>query len=143
LFNALSDDLEDECRKMDAIIHEKGGIDLMVVGIGLNGHIGFNEPGVSNDLYSHVIELDDKTQSVGQKYFKEAVALKQGITLGLNHLMESETVILIANGFKKADIIQMTIQNKISNKIPATIIREHPNSFLMIDREAAAKISDN
>ena len=68
---------------------EKGGIDLMLVGVGMNGHIGFNEPGVPVDNYSHVIDLDNATQSVGQKYFKNPTKLKKGITLGLNNLLQT------------------------------------------------------
>ena len=69
LFDSMANDLEEECKKMDGIILRKGGIDLMLVGIGMNGHIGFNEPGVSPKLQSHVTQLDATTQTVGQKYF--------------------------------------------------------------------------
>jgi len=98
LFDAMSPNPLQECRKMDQLILAKGGIDLMIVGVGMNGHIGFNEPGVSFSNYSHVIDLDETTISVGQKYFKGPVVLMQGITLGLKHLVESKKVFLIANG---------------------------------------------
>lgn len=102
LFDAQVENLDAECKKMDKVIAEKGGIDLMIVGIGMNGHIGFNEPGVSFDNYAHVIDLEETTITVGQKYFKGATVLKQGITLGFKHLMNSKKVIVIANGSKKA-----------------------------------------
>ncbi|HRQ52474.1 MAG TPA: glucosamine-6-phosphate deaminase, partial [Agriterribacter sp.] len=137
LFNALSENPAQECAAMDKVIFENGGIDLMLVGIGMNGHIGFNEPGVSFDLYSHVIRLDETTTSVGQKYFKEVTALHQGITLGLKHLMESKKVLLLANGNKKAGIIQSVIEGEITNAVPASIIRQHTNSIVMLDKEAA------
>src|SRR6185503_12145514 len=86
LFNGLSTDLKHECEEMDKVIGEKGGIDLMIVGIGMNGHIGFNEPGTSFNSLSHVIELDEVTKSVGQKYFKGPVTLNKGITIGFRHL---------------------------------------------------------
>ena len=138
LFNALSKDPAQECLVMDKIIREKGGIDLMIVGVGMNGHIGFNEPGTSFDNYSHVIDLDSTTTSVGQKYFAQPVPLKQGITLGLKHLLESKKVIVLANGIKKAAIIKKVLEDKISNQIPASIIRLHPLGILMIDEEAAS-----
>jgi galactosamine-6-phosphate isomerase len=138
LFNAMSDKLQDECRKMDAVIRDKGGIDLMVVGIGMNGHIGFNEPGVSFDNYSHVIDLDDTTLTVGQKYFKSKVALQKGITLGLKHLQESKKVLLLANGTKKADVIRKTVEEKVTNTFPASIMQTHANGFVMVDKEAAS-----
>jgi glucosamine-6-phosphate isomerase len=140
LFNALSSDLQQECTNMDKLIADKGGIDLMIVGIGMNGHIGFNEPGVSFDKYSHVIDLDDTTKSVGQKYFKESMVLNRGITLGLKHLMESKKAIVIANGSKKADVVKRAVNEKVSNQFPATIIQQHPNGFVMVDQEAAALV---
>jgi 6-phosphogluconolactonase/glucosamine-6-phosphate isomerase/deaminase len=72
---------------MDNFISENGGIDLIVVGIGRNGHIGFNEPGVEFERYTHVVDLDNTTKSVGQKYFRQTTTLSQGITLGLKHLL--------------------------------------------------------
>jgi len=141
LFNALAEQPLKECKKMDAIIAGKGGIDLMLVGIGMNGHIGFNEPGVSFALYSHIITLDETTVTVGQKYFTKTTALSQGITLGLQHLMESKKVLLLANGKNKAQIIQQTIEGGVTNEIPATIMKQHQNSIVMLDEEAAALLN--
>lgn len=143
LFNAMSADLEKECQKIDKVIAEKGGIDLMIVGIGMNGHIGFNEPGVSFDNYAHVIELDETTLTVGKKYFKTAVNLGKGITLGLKHLQESKKVILIANGTKKAGVIKKTVEEKVNNSFPASIMQKHSNGFVMIDQEAAGLLNRN
>lgn len=137
LFDGMSADQEDECRKMDATIFAKGTIDLMIVGIGMNGHIGFNEPGVSFNNYSHVIDLDDMTISGGQKYFDTPVTLQKGITLGLKHLQESKKVLLLANGTKKAAVIKQTVEGEITNKFPASIMQTHTNGFVMIDEEAA------
>ncbi|HET9435003.1 MAG TPA: glucosamine-6-phosphate deaminase, partial [Chitinophagaceae bacterium] len=141
LFNAMSEKLQDECRKMDAVIRDKGGIDLMIVGIGMNGHIGFNEPGVSFDNYSHVIDLDDTTLTVGQKYFKSKVTLQKGITLGLKHLQESKKVFLLANGSKKAEVIRRTVEEKVTNTFPASIMQTHANGFVMVDQEAASLLN--
>jgi galactosamine-6-phosphate isomerase len=143
LFDAVTDKLQDECPKMDAVILEKGGIDLMIVGIGMNGHIGFNEPGVSFDNFSHVIDLDDTTLSVGQKYFKTKVSLQKGITLGLKHLQESKKVLLLANGSKKAEVIKKTVEGEITDSFPASIMQTHPNGFVMIDKEAASLLTQN
>lgn len=140
LFNALTDDLAAACKKMDATVLQAGGIDLMLVGIGMNGHIGFNEPGVSFDLYSHVIDLDENTQQVGQKYFREAVPLRKGITLGLQHFLEADTAILIANGIKKSGVIQQAVNGPLTNELPASIIQKHPNGLVMVDEEAASLI---
>lgn len=138
LFNAMSENLVQECEAMDKIILEKGGIDLMLVGVGMNGHIGFNEPGVSVDNYSHVINLDDVSQSVGQKYFKQTTTLQKGITLGLKHLLEARKVLLIANGIKKAEVIRKALEEEINKDMPASIIRMHTQGIVMLDEEAAS-----
>ncbi len=143
LFDALSNNLANQCARMDNIIREKGGIDLMVVGIGMNGHIGFNEPGVSFDNYSHVIDLDETTISVGQKYFSAAAILHKGITIGLKHLTESKEVILLANGAKKAEVIKSTVEGVLTNAFPASIMQTHTNGIVMIDEEAAQSLTPN
>jgi galactosamine-6-phosphate isomerase len=138
LFNGLSNDLKNECTEMDRIIQQKGDIDLMIVGIGMNGHIGFNEPGVDFKLLSHVIDLDATTISVGQKYFKQAVLLQKGVTLGLAHLMNAKKVFLVANGKRKADVIKKAVQEKVSEQFPASIMQQHPNGFILVDEEAGS-----
>lgn len=142
LFNSMSDDLPGECRRMDALIREKGGIDLVLVGLGMNGHIGFNEPGVSFDHYSHVIPLDETTITVGQKYFKTATRLEKGITLGLKHLQEAKKVLLLANGIKKAEVIRQTVKGAVSNSFPATIMQTLSHGRVMADREAASLLEE-
>jgi glucosamine-6-phosphate isomerase len=140
LFDALAKDPQKECKKMDEHLFQLGPIDLMIVGIGMNGHIGFNEPGISFDLYSHVAQLDETTTTVGQKYFDDGAVLKQGITLGLKHLMEAKKLILLANGAKKAEVIQKAVEGKVSNDFPASIVQLHPNCEVIIDNEAAAAL---
>jgi glucosamine-6-phosphate isomerase len=138
LFDVMAKDLTDECKKMDKVIAEIGGIDLMIVGIGVNGHIGFNEPGVDFNLLSHVIDLEESTKSVGQKYFVGTTELSQGITLGLAHLMNSREVILMANGKSKAEIIKKAVNDPITNELPATVMQQHKNGFIFVDEEAAS-----
>lgn len=141
LFDSLSPDPERECRMMDEHIRRSGGIDLMLVGVGMNGHIGFNEPGVSDDLYAHVINLDQTTQSVGQKYFKERTQLQKGITLGFKHIMESRKVVMMASGMKKATIIQKALEGRVSTEVPASLIPQHAHSVIMLDNDAASALT--
>ena len=142
LFDALTDDLENECLKMDKFINEKKGIDIMVVGIGMNGHIGFNEPGSSFDNSSHVIELDEITKSVGQKYFNEQVELSQGITIGFKQLLNAKKVFLMANGSKKAEVIKKTVHGPVTEHFPASIMQQHENGIVLVDEEAASLLSN-
>lgn len=141
LFDALADDLEKECEKMDKFIVQRNEIDIMLVGIGMNGHIGFNEPGSSFNNQSHVIDLDEITRSVGQKYFNEQMELGKGITIGFNHLLNARKVFLMANGSKKAEVIKRTVEGPIGENFPASIMQLHENGFVLVDDEAASLLS--
>jgi glucosamine-6-phosphate isomerase len=141
LFNAMTDDLEAECKKMNGIVQQKK-IDLMLVGVGMNGHIGFNEPGTSNELLAHVSILDDTTLSVGKKYFNGSMDTNQGITLGLTHFLQSKKALMMANGTMKASIIQKTMEENTSTHIPSTLIRQHPNAILSIDNAASSALKN-
>jgi len=138
LFNAFGDEKE-ECRKMNKLI-AANGIDLMVVGVGMNGHIGFNEPGTDINSLAHAATLDETTKTVGQKYFQDKVEIGKGITVGLKQVMEADTLIMVANGSKKAPVIKRAVEDNVSVVFPATLIRQHKNSFLVIDNEAASEL---
>jgi glucosamine-6-phosphate isomerase len=142
-FDAKSPDLLNECQRVDHIINEWGGIDLIVLGIGMNGHLGFNEPGCNPDLCSLVIDLDEITKVVGEKYFPDKVVPHKGISLGMAQIMASRKVIVMANGEKKADIVQKVVESEISIQIPASLIRNHFNSCLFIDEKASRKLFAN
>ena len=140
IFDGLADDLSFECKKMNEIITVLGGIDLILVGVGLNGHVGFNEPGVASNLYAHVADLDPITTQVGQKYFTAATNLTKGITLGLSHFMEARVAIIVANGNKKAAIVKNALELEVSTQIPASIIRNHKNGMIVLDSEAGSQL---
>jgi len=139
-FDAKHSDLASECKRIDDVIFEMGGIDIILLGVGMNGHLGFNEPGVSFDHYSHVIDLDETSKTVGQKYFIGGRELSKGITLGIQHIMESKIAILIANGSKKANIIQKTLDEPVTNSIPSTVLKNHKESYLFVDKEASSSV---
>ncbi len=136
-FNGESDDLEQECRKTDSFIEEHGPIDMMLLGAGMNGHLGLNEPGTSFDLYSHIADLDTTTKSVGQKYFSDSVSLTRGITLGIKHILDAKTVILQLAGKHKAPVAKRLINEDISINFPASALKMHSGSYLLMDVEAA------
>lgn len=132
LFDALAADLNIECLKMDALI-QAHGIDLMVVGIGINGHIGFNEPGTPVDINCHVASLEPSTVQVGQKYFAESTLLGKGITVGLGQLMRAKKLILIANGAHKKDVVQQARFGPVDPMFPASIIQIHEHVMVITD----------
>jgi len=136
-FNGESTELEKECIKTDEFIKKNGPIDMVLLGVGMNGHIGLNEPGTSFDLYSHKVNLDKVTKKVGQKYFSGDVKLNSGISLGLKSIMDAKTVILQLNGAIKANIAMRLIDSEISPDFPASILKSHKNSFLLLDKEAS------
>ncbi|OIN60799.1 glucosamine-6-phosphate deaminase [Arsenicibacter rosenii] len=139
-FNAKADDLAAECRRIDDAIAAHGGLDLLLVGIGLNGHIALNEPGTPFTHYCHVIDLHETTITVGQKYFTKPTPLTRGITIGLQHLMDAREVILMANGHGKAPVINQAMTAPVSTDFPATIIQRHPNAHVWVDEAAGALV---
>ena len=141
LFDGMTKDIQMECRIMNGEIENAGGIDCMLVGIGLNGHIGFNEPGVDIALQAHEQELQDSTLASGQLYFNEPTAIAKGITLGLGQVMKARTLLMLASGKSKAEIIHKACDGPVSNEVPASYIQHHRHAVLMIDREAATLLS--
>jgi glucosamine-6-phosphate isomerase len=139
-FDACAAELEAECRKADGFIREHGLIDLMVLGIGLNGHVGFNEPGADTNRGAYVTPLHPVTRMVGQKYFGREFCLDQGITLGMKHILEARSVVLLAGGESKADIVQKAIEGPPTNLVPASLLQRHEYCVLFADRAAASKL---
>jgi len=137
-FDSMTDDLQGECARVDRLIFEKGGVDFIIVGVGLNGHIGLNEPGTSFDLYCHVSKLAEITISTGQKYFNQSTELTQGITIGLKHLLEAKIAIMIATGERKAEIIREVVFQDPNINLPATVFKKHINGHIWIDKAAAS-----
>ena len=137
-FDGKAKDLNDECNTIENFINEHGGIDIAIVGLGLNGHIGMNEPGTSPSLHSHVAEIDPVTQQVGQKYFKEKTHISKGLTLGIANIMEARNVILIVSGNKKAEIVRQILEEEISEQLPSSLLRNHQNFSVYLDTEAAS-----
>lgn len=140
IFNARAENVAEECACINEYIARHGPLDIMLVGLGMNGHIGLNEPGVDFAQYAHCQELDAVTKTVGQKYFKNPTHLHAGLTLGLQHLREAHVPILIAAGAKKADIVARALQGTVTNQVPASIVQTHPNASVFLDQAAAAAL---
>jgi glucosamine-6-phosphate isomerase len=138
IFDGEADDLTKECAKTDAYIAENGPIDMMLLGVGMNGHLGLNEPGTPFNLYSHIVVLDETTRKVGQKYFSGDVTLTAGISLGIQYVLEAKTVILQLNGTRKAEVVKLLTGCEISPAVPASAVRLHNNSLLLLDKDAAS-----
>lgn len=140
-FDGAAPDLQAECRRIDQLVKEKEAIDLIMVGLGMNGHVGLNEPGVDFNLYSHLSELADDTKEVAKKYFRKEVPLTYGITLGPRHLLDAKVAVLIASGAKKAGIATNAIEGEVTPDLPASIIQRHQNAYVYLDKDAASMLS--
>ncbi len=141
LFNAMTKDIESECKKMNELIEKVGGIDFLLAGVGVNGHIGFNEPGADVSLLAHDQELHDTTLSSGQNYFSEPTPIKKGITLGMAQVMKARKFLLLANGIKKAPIMKQALEANITNNVPASFIQQHAGGIVILNKEAASALS--
>ena len=139
LFDGKSNDLEGECNRVISFISKKGTIDLAILGLGVNGHLGLNEPGASEDHLAHVSQLSESTKSVGQKYFTSGKELKRGITLGLATLMNAKTIFLMVNGAHKKPILNWVINGEITNQIPGSLLQKHRNCYVFADRSAVGR----
>ncbi len=136
-FDGKATDLSRQCNETNQLLETNGPIDLVLLGIGMNGHVGFNEPGSSLDSICRVVSLDETTQTVGQKYFETQQELKQGITLGLKQVLDTRTVILIVSGEKKRSIVKKLLEDeKIDPSIPVSSLWQHPNCHLFVDEVA-------
>lgn len=140
-FDGRTTDPEEECHRIENFIQQHGGIDVAIVGLGMNGHIGMNEPGTSSTIRSHLTEIDPLTQQVGQKYFSKAKELSQGLTLGIQTLVEAKQIILIVNGAHKASIVQKILEEENSEQLPATLLRDHPALTIYLDKPAAQYVT--
>ena len=137
-FDGRSSDLQEEISKTNDFIKKNGGIDVAIVGLGLNGHIGMNEPGTDPSLHAHITAIDPVTQQSGQKYFTHPQSLSRGITLGIKDIMEARQVILMISGFKKAEIARAVLEDEISTQLPGSFLRNHPNCTVYLDEAAAS-----
>lgn len=139
-FNGRAVDLHQECSRVEAFIQERGGIEVAVVGLGLNGHIGMNEPGTPASIRTHVAQIDEETQRVGQKYFTRPVSIEQGLTLGLANLREARQLMLLASGTHKSAIATRILEAPPSEQVPATLMRDHPGLTVFLDAAAAQNL---
>lgn len=143
-FNGAAPDVDAQLEAQDDFIRCYGPIGVEVLGIGMNGHLGFNEEGVDFSLRSHRTQLSSITKGVQKKYFGgRDLPLTEGITQGIAQIMEAKQVILLANGEKKAEIIARALTGPVSNHVPASVLQEHPHCICVLDQAAAALLPED
>jgi galactosamine-6-phosphate isomerase len=139
-FNPLAENLEAECARIDQAVAERGGLDAMLVGVGMNGHIALNEPGTPWDRYAHVVELEETTKTVGQKYFASETTLTRGITMGLRYLREARLPLLLISGAKKAPVAARALTGEVGEAYPASIFQTLDHGVVLLDEPAAGEL---
>lgn len=134
----IAEDMEKECVYYENLLKSTGRMDVMYLGIGHNGHIGFNEPKDYFEPYTHLVELTEDTIEANKRFFDNVDDVpKTAITMGVKTILSAKKIILLASGESKADAIAKTIKGKITSQVPASILQLHDDVTLIIDKDAA------
>ncbi|HWJ76743.1 MAG TPA: glucosamine-6-phosphate deaminase [Niallia sp.] len=124
-------------QKYESLIESLGGIDLQILGIGENGHIGFNEPGTSFSSKTGIVELAESTKQANARYFSSIEEVPtHAISMGISTIMKSKEILLLVSGIKKAPILNELMNTDVSEDLPASILKTHPNVTIIADQEA-------
>lgn len=138
--NGLNMDEEEECARYNAVIRKLGGVDLQLLGLGPNGHIGFNEPGESFTKGTHKVSLTDATIQANKRFFaSESDVPRYAYTMGILDIMQAERVVMVVSGAGKADIVREAFFGPVTPRVPASILQLHKNFTLVADEAALSK----
>ncbi len=141
--NGEADDINEECKSYENRITQSGGIDLQILGIGMNGHIGFNEPTDHFPKDTHGVELQQSTIEANARFFDSIDEVpKTAVTMGIKSIMSAKSILLVVNGAKKAGIVKEMLFGNITPQVPASILQLHPNVVVILDEEAAEQIKE-
>lgn len=132
--------VEEECARYNELLKQHT-IDIQILGIGGNGHIGFNEPGTPFESTTHHVQLDEKTRQDNARFFHSIDEVPtHAITVGIQNILEAKQIILIASGEGKADAIAKMINGPVNPSLPASILQTHDNVLVFLDKQAASKL---
>lgn len=139
--NGLAEDPEAECARYDQIIDSLGGTDIQVLGMGHNGHIGFNEPADYFPLGTHVVDLTDTTINANARFFATRDDVpKQALTMGVKNIMQSRHILVVVSGTDKAPIVKKAFFGPVTPQVPASILQLHPNVSIVADEAALSQL---
>lgn len=138
--NGMAEDLQEECERYEQILKENP-VDLQILGIGPNGHIGFNEPGTPFDSITHVVELAPSTREANKRFFdKEEEVPTKAITMGISSIMNAKEIILLAFGPRKADAVRKMVEGPVTSDCPASVLQNHDHAWIILDEGSAGKL---
>ena len=139
--NGMEPDAEKECGRYEELIRSLGGVDLQLLGLGHNGHIGFNEPGEAFEEETHCVDLTESTIEANKRFFASADDVpKQAYTMGIKTIMQAKKILIVVNGENKADIVERAFFGPVTPEVPASILQLHNDVTLVGDEAALAKI---
>ena len=139
--NGQAADLAAECKRYNQVIHSQGGIDMQLLGMGHNGHIGFNEPSDTFDLETHVVDLTERTIEANARFFATPNEVpRQALTMGIKTIMQARRILVVVSGEDKADAVKAALTGPVTPKVPASILQLHPNVMLVADKAAMSKV---
>lgn len=139
--NGLSQDFEKEALEYEDLIKRLGGQDCQILGVGQNGHIGFNEPNSKLDSITHVEDLTESTIEANKRFFESINDVpRKAISMGMGSILKARKIILLAFGEAKADVIKSLEDSKITTEIPVTLLKLHPDVTVIVDEAAASKL---
>lgn len=139
--NGMEPDAEKECGRYEELIRSLGGVDLQLLGLGHNGHIGFNEPGEAFEKETHCVDLTESTIEANKRFFASADDVpKQAYTMGIKTIMQAKKILIVVNGENKADIVSRAFFGPVTPEVPASILQLHNDVTLVGDEAALAKI---
>ncbi|MFR4781306.1 MAG: glucosamine-6-phosphate deaminase [Lachnospiraceae bacterium] len=139
--NGMEPDAEKECGRYEELIRSLGGVDLQLLGLGHNGHIGFNEPGEAFEKETHCVDLTESTIEANKRFFASADDVpKQAYTMGIKTIMQAKKILIVVNGENKADIVERAFFGSVTPEVPASILQLHNDVTLVGDEAALAKI---
>ncbi len=139
--SGMADDIESECLQYERKIHQAGGLDLQVLGIGRNGHIGFNEPDIKFEARTHKVTLDEQTIQDNSRFFNSIEEVPtHAVSMGIKTIMHAKKVMILASGIEKSEAVHGMVCGKITPSLPASVLQLHPDVTLIVDEEAASKL---
>lgn len=138
--DGMAKDKQAECERYEEMIKNAGGIDLQILGIGANGHIGFNEPPSSFDSKTRIVKLVESTRQANARFFDNIEDVPtQAITTGIATIMKSKQIIMLISGKSKQEAYDRLINGEITEDFPASVLKKHANCVVIVDKEAAGK----
>ena len=143
MLNGRAPDLKAECRRYEADIADADGIDLQILGIGANGHIGFNEPADGLCAHTHVADLEQASREANAQLFGGdwTAVPERALSMGMATILGARNIVLIATGREKADAVYQMIEGLITPQVPASLLQVHPRVTVMLDHEAAIRLT--